>query len=138
MARWLLVLLSSVALAQETPSALDRHVMELSQELRCLVCQNQTLAESNAPLAVDLRNEIKEQVAAGKSDQEVIDFLVQRYGNFVRYRPPFETETFVLWIGPFAFLLAGLYFLVRFVRRRRVPEPQLSEAERQRLAKLLE
>jgi cytochrome c-type biogenesis protein CcmH len=132
----LLALWAAGAGAQDSP--LDRHVMELSKDLRCLVCQNQTLAESNAPLAADLRNEIKEQVAAGKSDREVIDFLVQRYGDFVLYRPPFKAITVALWLGPFVFLLGGLYFLVRFVRRRRVPEPELSAAERQRAAKLLE
>ncbi|HEY5898056.1 MAG TPA: cytochrome c-type biogenesis protein [Burkholderiales bacterium] len=131
-----LAFVATTAWAQD--SALDRHVMELSHELRCLVCQNQTLAESNAPLAVDLRNQIKEQVAAGKSDRQVIDFLVERYGDFVLYRPPFKAATFILWVGPFVFLLAGLYFLVRLLRRRRVPEAELSDAERQRAAKLLE
>ena len=132
--RSLLVMTS--AFSQDTPP--DRHVLELSQELRCLVCQNQTLAESNASLAVDLRNQIKEQIAAGKSDREVIDFLVERYGDFVLYRPPFKAITVVLWLGPFVFLFSGLYFLVRFVRRRRVPQPELSAAERARAAKLLE
>ncbi len=127
---------AAAAVAQDSP--LDRHVMELSKDLRCLVCQNQTLAESNASLAVDLRNQIKEQIAAGKSDRQVIDFLVERYGDFVLYRPPFKALTFILWVGPFVFLLAGLYFLVRFLRRRRVPEPELSDADRSRAAKLLE
>jgi cytochrome c-type biogenesis protein CcmH len=131
-----LAFVATAAWAQDTP--LDRHVMELSQELRCLVCQNQTLAESNATLAVDLRNQIKEQVAAGKSDREVIDFLVERYGDFVLYRPPFKAKTLILWVGPFVFLIAGLFFLVRFLRRRRVPEPELSPADRKRAAKLLE
>ena len=138
-ARLLIVLLAlwaASASAQDSP--LDRRVNDLAHELRCLVCQNQTLAESNAPLAVDLRNQIKEQLAAGKSDREVIDFLVERYGDFVLYRPPFKAITVALWLGPFVFLLAGLYFLVRFVRRRRVPAPELSAAERQRAAKLLE
>jgi cytochrome c-type biogenesis protein CcmH len=134
----LLVLALWAAAASAQDSALDRHVMELSHELRCLVCQNQTLAESNAPLAVDLRNQIKEQVAAGKSDREVIDFLVERYGDFVLYRPPFKAITVALWLGPFVFLLGGLYFLVRLVRRRRAPQPELSAAERARAAKLLE
>jgi cytochrome c-type biogenesis protein CcmH len=118
--------------------ALDRRVSHLAHELRCLVCQNQSLAESNAPLAQDLRNQIREQVAAGKSDQDVLDFMVQRYGDFVLYRPPFKASTAFLWAGPFLFLVLGFFFLFRFVRSRRVSPPQLSEAERARAAKLLE
>lgn len=122
--------------AQDTP--LDRRVAHLAHELRCLVCQNQSLAESNAPLAQDLRNQIREQVAAGKSDQDVLDFMVQRYGDFVLYRPPFKASTVFLWVGPFLFLVLGFFFLFRFVRSRRVPPPQLSDAERARAANLLE
>jgi cytochrome c-type biogenesis protein CcmH len=117
---------------------LDRRVMNLAHELRCLVCQNETLADSQAPLAADLRNQIREQLAAGKSEQDVIDFLVARYGDFVLYRPPLKGNTLLLWAGPFLFLAFGTFFLVRFVQRRRVPEPQLSDAERSRAAKLLE
>ena len=112
--------------------------MSLAHELRCLVCQNQTLADSNAPLAVDLRNQIREQLAAGKSERDVIDFMVARYGDFVLYRPPFKASTFVLWVGPFVILLLGLAFLVRRLVKRRVPEPALSDAERAQAAKLLE
>jgi cytochrome c-type biogenesis protein CcmH len=119
-------------------SALDRRVAHLAHELRCLVCQNQSLAESNAPLAQDLRNEIREQMAAGKSDQDVIDFMVQRYGDFVLYRPPFKASTLFLWAGPFLFLALGFFLLFRLVRTRRVAPPQLSDAERARAAKLLE
>jgi len=119
-------------------AALERRVTDLAHELRCLVCQNQTLADSNAPLAVDLRNQIREQLAAGKSERDVIDFMVARYGDFVLYRPPLKASTVLLWAGPFAFLIAGFYFLARFLRRRRIPEPQLSDAERARAAKLLE
>jgi cytochrome c-type biogenesis protein CcmH len=119
-------------------SALDRRVANLAHELRCLVCQNQSLAESNAPLAQDLRNEIREQMAAGKSDQDVIDFMVQRYGDFVLYRPPFKASTVFLWAGPFLFLVLGFFLLFRFLRTRRVAPPQLSDAERARAAKLLE
>jgi cytochrome c-type biogenesis protein CcmH len=118
--------------------ALDRRVANLAHELRCLVCQNQTLADSNAPLAVDLRNQIREQMAAGKSDRDVVDFLVARYGDFVLYRPPLKATTILLWAGPFLFLVLGLFFLFRFVRSRRVPEPDLSEPERAQAAKLLE
>jgi cytochrome c-type biogenesis protein CcmH len=117
---------------------LERRVTHLAHELRCLVCQNQTLADSNAPLAVDLRNQIREQLAAGKSERDVVDFMVARYGDFVLYRPPLKASTVLLWIGPFVFLIAGFYFLARFLRRRHIPEPQLSDAERARAAKLLE
>jgi cytochrome c-type biogenesis protein CcmH len=112
-------------------------VADLSQELRCLVCQNQTLADSNAPLAVDLRNQVREQLAAGKSEAEVVDFLVARYGDFVLYRPPLKASTLFLWIGPFVFLLAGAWLLVRRVNTRS-PETPLSDEDRARAAKLLE
>ena len=136
MARWLLIAWMASAFAQN--AALERRVTDLAHELRCLVCQNQTLADSNAPLAVDLRNQIREQLAAGKSERDVVDFMVARYGDFVLYRPPLKASTVLLWAGPFAFLIAGFYFLARFLRRRRIPEPQLSDAERARAAKLLE
>jgi cytochrome c-type biogenesis protein CcmH len=118
--------------------ALERRVTNLAHELRCLVCQNQTLADSNAPLAVYLRNQIRAQLAAGKSERDVVDFMVARYGDFVLYRPPLKASTVLLWVGPFAFVLIGFYVLVRFLRRRQVPEPQLTDAERARAAKLLE
>ncbi len=117
---------------------LEQRATALERELRCLVCQNQTLAESNAPLALDLRHQIRDQLAAGKSDREVVDYLVARYGDFVRYRPPFKATTVLLWTGPFGFLLGGFYLLIRVLRRRRVPVPQLTRAERERAAKLLE
>jgi cytochrome c-type biogenesis protein CcmH len=118
---------------------LDKRVAALADELRCLVCQNQTLADSNAPLAVDLRNQMREQLASGASEREVREFMVARYGDFVLYRPPFKASTAALWLGPFALLLAGLVVLVRRLRSRRAPEqPALSPAERERAAKLLE
>ena len=135
-ARWLLILWASCALAQDP--ALERRVTNLAHELRCLVCQNQTIADSSAPLAVDLRNQIREQLAAGKSESDVVAFMVARYGDFVLYRPPFKASTILLWAGPFAFLVAGFYLLARFLRRRRIAAPQLSDAERSRAAKLLE
>ena len=124
------------ALAQD--AGLERRVTNLAHELRCLVCQNQTIADSNAPLAVDLRNQIREQLAAGKSERDVVDFMVARYGDFVLYRPPLKASTVLLWVGPFAALIAGFYFLARFLRRRQIPEPRLSAADRERAAKLLE
>jgi cytochrome c-type biogenesis protein CcmH len=130
------MLFASCALAQE--ANLERRVTDLAHELRCLVCQNQTIADSNAPLAVDLRNQIREQLAAGKSERDVVDFMVARYGDFVLYRPPLRASTVLLWVGPFVFLIAGFWFLARVLRRRRISEPQLSDAERSRAAKLLE
>ncbi len=117
---------------------LEKRVAALADELRCLVCQNQTLADSNAPLAVDLRNQIREQLARGASEREVRDFMVARYGDFVLYRPPLKAGTVALWTGPFVFLGLGAWLLVRRIRRQRPPEPQLSEADRARAAKLLE
>ena len=135
MARFLLlVCFVSSALAAD---ALDRKVTSLAEELRCLVCQNQTLAESNAPLAVDLRNQMREQLSKGASEEQVRDFMVARYGDFVLYRPPFKAATLALWLGPFALLLLGAWMLRR-VTRRRPAGPALSEADRARAAKLLE
>jgi cytochrome c-type biogenesis protein CcmH/NrfF len=136
--RFALVLLAlcSVAFAQDP--ATEKRVNALAQELRCLVCQNQTIADSNAPLAIDLRNQIREQAAAGKTDRDIIDFMVARYGDFVLYRPPFKATTLLLWLGPFIFLIGGLFFLIRLLRRRHVPQPQLTAADRERAAKLLE
>ncbi len=93
-------------------------MMRLAGELRCLVCQNQTLADSNAGLAVDLRKQIREKLAGGMSDQEVIAFMVQRYGEFVLYKPRLEPSTWLLWFGPFLMLIGGLIFLVFKIRSR--------------------
>jgi cytochrome c-type biogenesis protein CcmH len=134
---FLLFLLAIHSSAADDP-ALQRRAQALEKELRCLVCQNQTLAESNAPLAVDLRNQVRAQLAQGKSDREVIDWLVARYGDFVLYRPPLQSNTVLLWAGPFIFLLGGFYALARFLRRRRVPAPALTPAERAEAAKLLQ
>jgi cytochrome c-type biogenesis protein CcmH len=132
----LLALLAAPALAQD--AALDRRAAALAHELRCLVCQNQTIADSNAPLAVDLRNQIREQLAGGASEREVMDFMVARYGDFVLYRPPLKASTLALWAGPFVLLLAGALLLWRRLARRREPPAPLSEAERARAARLLE
>jgi cytochrome c-type biogenesis protein CcmH len=134
---FLLVLLFSGSLAAQGQD-LDRRVADLANELRCLVCQNQTLADSNAPLAVDLRNQIRGQLEAGRSEQDVLDFMVARYGDFVLYKPPLKPSTVALWVGPFVILALGLALLARRIARRRVPEPALSEAERAQAAKLLE
>jgi len=107
--------------------ALEARLKALSQELRCLVCQNQTLADSNAPLAEDLRREIRVQMAQGKNDREVVEYLVERYGNFVRYRPPLEGATTLLWFGPFALLLGGIGVLFVVLRRRAAAAPAEGE-----------
>jgi cytochrome c-type biogenesis protein CcmH len=124
------------ALAAENPN-LEKRVQEVSSELRCLVCQNQTLADSNAPLAVDLRNQVREQLERGASEREVREWMVARYGDFVLYRPPFKASTAALWLGPFALLALGSWLFLRRLRQRK-PEPPLTEAERSRAAKLLE
>jgi cytochrome c-type biogenesis protein CcmH len=132
------VLLFSVTVFGAEDAALDKRVMELSAELRCLVCQNQTLADSNADLAVDLRRQIREQLRSGKSERDVLDFMVQRYGDFVLYRPPFKANTVLLWGGPFLLLLLGLILLVRKVRATNRQDPPLSDAQRTRAAALIE
>ncbi|GAB4295773.1 MAG: cytochrome c-type biogenesis protein CcmH [Thiohalomonadaceae bacterium] len=112
---------------------------KLSQELRCLVCQNQNIADSNAGLALDLRRQIHEMILAGNSDAEIIAFMTQRYGDFVLYRPPVRAGTLLLWVGPFVLLLVGGVALVWFVRRRvaTTSETPLSEEEQRRLDALV-
>ncbi len=120
---------------------IEQRLMAISEELRCLVCQNESLAGSRADLAQDLRREVRELLKAGKSDQEVKDFLVSRYGDFVLYRPQVKPTTYLLWAGPFVLLAAGLFGLIRFLRRRATQagaeDQPLSDAERQRAEALL-
>ena len=118
---------------------IEQRLANLSKELRCLQCQNQTLADSPAGLATDLRREIRAQMKAGKSDQEIIAFLTQRYGDFILYRPRITFTTYLLWFGPFVLLLAGLYVLFRYIKQRRdfIPEKPLSADEHRRAEKLL-
>ena len=132
------LLMAFFVLAHAEDASLEKRVNALAHELRCLVCQNQTLADSNAPLAVDLRNQIRDQLKGGASERDVLDFMVARYGDFVLYRPPFKATTLLLWAGPFLLLLLGAVILVRRLARRGEPPPPLSEAERARAAKLLE
>jgi cytochrome c-type biogenesis protein CcmH len=117
----------------------EKRAVQLAEELRCLVCQNQTIAESNAELAVDLRRQIREQLGQGKSDREIIDFMVQRYGDFVLYRPPLKTTTLILWLGPLLLLLIGIGILVRNLRGRRsqLVERPLSQEEMKKAEMLL-
>ena len=143
-----LLLAGSHGLAQagEAPTiaedpVLEKRVMEIGQELRCLVCQNQTIADSNAGLAIDLKNQVREQLKAGKSKSEIVDYMVARYGDFVLYKPAFKGTTALLWTGPFVLLAAGVIAGVVVVRRRRsMPNPstQLTEAQRRKAAQLLQ
>lgn len=117
----------SVAAAEAEPTAFDpiahQRVVEVSEQFRCLVCQNQSIAESNAELAVDLRNQVIEQVKAGKTNKEIIDFMVERYGDFVLYKPPFKMTTAILWLGPLALFVIGVgAFYVNLRRRKRLVE----------------
>ena len=119
---------------------LEADVQELSHKLRCLVCQNQSIAESNAPLAVDLREQVREQLSSGRSKEEVADYLVARYGDFVLYEPPVKGVTLLLWGGPAALLLGGAGWLAFRLRRRSselAASAGLSDAERHRARELL-
>ena len=129
--------------ASELPrpdASTEQRLKVLAEELRCLVCQNQTIADSNAPLALDLRNQIRGQIAQGRSDDQIRGYMVERYGDFVLYRPPFKASTAVLWVGPFALLAFGIVILVVIARRRRrVPQSgKGDEAGRKDVAALLE
>jgi cytochrome c-type biogenesis protein CcmH len=117
----------------------EQRLERLSKELRCLQCQNETLAESRAGLAEDLRREIREQIRAGKTDQEIIAFLTQRYGEFILYRPPVKPTTYLLWFGPFVLLLLGLLILFRYVKRRQdlIPDEPLSKSDKRQAEELL-
>ena len=118
--------------------ALEARALKLGHELRCLVCQNQSIAESNAELAHDLMNQVREQLAAGKSEEEVRAYLVARYGDFVLYQPPLKASTVALWAGPFVLALAGVFALWRVLRRRsREALPTLSAEEAARAEALL-
>lgn len=132
-------LFAAEALPLAENPALETQVHRLSTELRCLVCQNQTLADSDAPLAEDLRIEIREMASKGKSDQEIIDYLVARYGDFVLYRPPVKSTTVLLWLGPFLLLLAGLVSLGLILRSRQkyIFEAPLNVDESRKVADLL-
>jgi len=118
---------------------IEQRMRALTEQLRCLVCQNETLADSQADLAEDLRRQIREQMKAGKSDQEIIGFLTQRYGDFVLYKPPVKSTTYLLWFGPFVLLLMGLAVLYRYLKRRRelIHDKPLTADERNRAEDIL-
>jgi cytochrome c-type biogenesis protein CcmH len=140
---WLLLLPVAACAQTAQPTTDDpvanKRAVSLGEELRCLVCQNQTIADSHAELAVDLRRQIREQIAQGKSDGQIVDFMVERYGDFVLYRPPLKATTFILWFGPPLLLLLGIIFLLRYInaRRKRVEQQPLSVNEQLEAAALL-
>jgi len=147
LAAWALLAMQGYALANEAaPLAADpvveQRMVEISEELRCLVCQNESLAGSRAELAQDLRREIRGMIKAGKSNEDIMTFMVDRYGDYVRYRPPMKATTWLLWFGPFLLLLSGLVTLIMVLRRRNsdalvVAEAQLTEDEQRAAAALL-
>jgi len=138
------LLLCGPALAKEAAplaedEAVEKRLVAIAEELRCLVCQNESLAGSRADLAEDLRREVRGLIKQGKTDQEVKDFLVSRYGDFVLYEPPVKPTTWLLWGGPFALLVAGIAVLIAYLRRRggHLAPAELSEEEKKRAEALL-
>ena len=136
LAGWLIFLLATVQQAHAKEAApavenpvLEARVMQIAAELRCLVCQNQTIADSSAGLAVDLRNQVREMLARGENDKQIIDYMTARYGDFVLYRPPLKTTTALLWFGPAAFLLGGVITLFVVLRRRSRMAPEMFDAD---------
>ncbi|MFA7096150.1 MAG: cytochrome c-type biogenesis protein [Gammaproteobacteria bacterium] len=134
-----LLLFCASALASANPEQ-EARVKALSESLRCLVCQNQSIAESNADLAQDLRGQVERMVQSGATDDEIIGYMVERYGDFVLYKPPVKPSTYLLWAGPFLLLLAGMAVFVRVLARRNraAADAPLSDEERHRLEALLQ
>lgn len=128
------------AVPTDLDPVVQKRAVAISEHLRCLVCQNQTIADSNAELAQDLRRQVREQIAQGRSDQEIIGFMVQRYGDFVLYKPPVKAATLLLWFGPALLLMLGIFALWRHVRTRnkRVEPAPLSAEELDKANALLD
>lgn len=144
---FLLMGLVGVAVSQETSNraqpvgdpAVEARVQRLSEDLRCLTCMGQNIADSQSGFSADMKREMRDMIKAGKSDKDIMDFMVQRYGDFVLYRPPVKNTTWLLWGGPFVLLLLSIGLLIRKLKRRRVdyvPAP-LNESELRAAAKLL-
>ncbi|MBU4180475.1 MAG: cytochrome c-type biogenesis protein [Hydrogenophaga sp.] len=138
MAKWIIALVfalaAGVVAAQEAAPAaadpeLEARMVRITAELRCLVCQNQTIADSNAGLAIDLKNQVREMLRRGDSDQQIIAFMTERYGDFVLYRPPLKKTTAILWFGPAILLVGGLLILFLVLRRRSRMDPNLFEPD---------
>ena len=146
MKRFLLLVLCALAWAAQAreavpladDEAVEQRLVGIAGELRCLVCQNESLAESRAGLAEDLRREIRAQIKQGKSDAEVMDYLVARYGDFVRYRPPLKPTTWLLWGGPLLFVGLGFGVLAWTLRHRRQEDVALTADEQDQAKRLLE
>ena len=116
----------------------EQRYKKLINELRCVVCQNQNIADSNAELAKDLRKQVFKMINTGKSDDDILEFMVTRYGDFVLYRPEFNSMTFLLWVGPFIIFIIGLTILVSFIRQRKtVVATELSNEDKEKLKQLL-
>lgn len=138
-------LLPAITLGADAPSAaadpaLEKRVMAIAEELRCLVCQNQTIADSHAELAVDLKNQVREMLQKGQSESQIKEYMVQRYGDFVLYRPAVKNSTWMLWLGPFVLLIAALIFLVLKLKKRNTrlaSEKGLSDVAQRRADQLL-
>jgi cytochrome c-type biogenesis protein CcmH len=128
--------------ADAVPTEMDpvsaARAVKLAEKLRCLVCQNQTIADSNAELANDLRAQIREQIAAGRTDDEILDYMVARYGDFVLYQPPLKATTILLWAGPGLLVVGGAFVLLRNLRRRAQPDAPLSADDRERARRMLD
>lgn len=140
-----LALVGATHAAQATEAAqlaadpvLEARVMKVAEELRCLVCQNETIAASHADLAVDLRKQIRNKLSEGQSEQQILDFMVERYGDFVLYRPALKASTVLLWVGPFALLLIAAYALTRAIRGRQRRAAPLTPVDADRARRLLE
>ena len=133
------LLLAAEAIPTEQDRATNARAVALAEQLRCLVCQNQTIAESSADLAVDLRRQVREQIAAGRTDGEILAYMTDRYSDFVLYRPPLKPQTVLLWVGPLLLLAIAAVVLVRIVRDRRAAEaPALTDDEKARARRLLD
>ena len=134
----LLPVYSAVEVKQFKSPEHEQRYKKLINELRCVVCQNQNIADSNAALAKDLRKQVFKMINAGKNNDEILEFMVTRYGDFVLYRPEFNSMTFLLWVGPFILFIIGIYFLVNFVRQRKtVVITELSNKDKEKLKQLL-
>ncbi|HEX5127214.1 MAG TPA: cytochrome c-type biogenesis protein [Rhodocyclaceae bacterium] len=132
------IALSSHAATQPGDAALDAQVIRITSNLRCLVCQNQSIAESTADLANDLRRQVREQLQAGKTDKEIVDFMVTRYGDFVLYDPPLKAITLLLWMGPFALMVLAIgSFAWTSQQRKKQPSARLNDTDRARAKELL-
>lgn len=140
------LVVAGAALAKEAAPlaqdpAVEKRMLSITEEMRCLVCQNESIAASQADLAGDLRKEIREQIRQGKTDAQIRDYMVERYGDFVLYRPRVSPKTYLLWAGPFVLMIAGVVILLVYMRRRNralADEQQLTEEEARRAQALLE